>query len=251
MNSSNCCILVSSFDRYAVCWEPFLHGIEKYWPQHPDLYFITNLLECNGAFSIKVGADCGWAANLKYALAQLDTEFILYSQEDYWIQNTVDHTMIMDYLGLLASDKADYIRLYPAPPPDASYANDPRLGIIKAGSQYRASLQMALWRKKTLIDLLDVKESPWQFEVKGSERSNSNRNRFLCVSNRRYGIDYVFTAIVNGYWSKRAHEYAEKEELVIDFSALPKKKMITRMKDQFIDIAYRVKKKIKNEFSSL
>ena len=117
MNFDNLSMLVSTFDKYAVCWEPFCHGLKKYWPDHPQLYFITNELDAPMGKTIKVGADHGWAGNLKYALDQLDTDFILYSQEDYWIQNSVDSLMLSEYLDLLRSNHADYVRLYPAPPP--------------------------------------------------------------------------------------------------------------------------------------
>ena len=35
-------------------------------------------------------------------------------------------------------------------------------------------------------------------------------------------MNYVFTAVINGYWSKRAYEYVQKEDIVVNFDALPK-----------------------------
>ena len=246
MKSPDYCILVSTFDKYAPCWEPFIHGLEKYWPEHPEVYFITNELEPPAGRAIKVGKDLGWATNLKNALNQIDAEYILYSQEDYWLQTPVINTMIMDYLRLLDEDKADYIRLYPAHPPDLPSPIDERLGIIDGMSDYRASLQMALWRKSVLNDLINVEETPWQFEVRGSARSNKYENRFLSVSKRKFGIDYVFTAIVNGYWSEEAYAYARQEGLKINFDALPKKPLSKRILDQLVGKGYQMKKKFKS-----
>ena len=93
-------LLVSSYDGFAVCWAPFCHGLEKYWPDHPPVFFITNTLEPPCGRAIQVGADRGWAGNLEYALSQIESDYILYSQEDYWIQKPVDSNLIEDYLQL-------------------------------------------------------------------------------------------------------------------------------------------------------
>ena len=238
-------LLVSSFDQYPVCWKPFCHGLKKYWPDHPsNLFFITNRLETPCGEAIKVGEDRGWAGNLKYALEQVESEFVLYSQEDYWIQEPVNSQQVESYLDLLRQNIADYIRLYPAPPADQLYVGDERLGLILPHSAYRTSLQMALWRKSVLYDLLLTDESPWKFEKNGSARSAKYGKRFFCVNKRSYGINYVFTAVINGYWSKRAYEYVQKEDIVVNFDALPKKPFRKQLRDILIVNAYKMKKRI-------
>jgi hypothetical protein len=223
-------LLVSSFDKYAVCWQPFGYGLQKYWPNHPqNLYFITNHLLPPMGVAIQVGEDRGWANNLLFALEQIPTPFILYAQEDYWINQPVDEQNLTDYLALLENNQADYIRLYPVPGPDADSPLDYRLGTLAERAAYRTSLQMALWRKDVLKALLISTESPWEFEDKGSFRSQQYGGRFLCVKKRRWGIRYVFTAVVDGEWSKAAYEYAQSEELQIDFSQLPQKPFWPRL----------------------
>ena len=189
-----------------------------------------------------LGEDHGWAQNLLTALDQIDTDFILYAQEDYWIKSPVPNEAILDYLGYLEENQADMIRLYPAPGPDKIWDADERLGVIAQKSHYRASLQMALWRKSTLKTLLDPDETPWQFEVKGTQRSQKFGERFLCVSKRRFGIDYVFTAIVNGYWSEKAKVYGEVERLTINYENLPKKSFSMQLYDKIKFAAYKMKK---------
>ena len=103
---------------------------------------------------------------------------------------------------------------------------------------------MALWRKKTLMGLLDEKETPWQFEVSGSARSSAGGGTFLCVAKRVFGISYVFTAVVNGYWSKVGLDYLESEKLQVNMDELPGKTAYKKWRDRMIDIAYRFKKKI-------
>lgn len=243
MSYTNLSLLVSSFDKYSVCWAPFCHGLKKYWPEHPPLYFITNHLEAPCGTPLKLGDDQGWAKNLLIALKMIPTDYVLYAQEDYWIQSLVVNQNMVDYLSYLESGSADYIRLYPAPGPDKILNTDERLGIIAQDSHYRASLQMALWRKETLKTLVLAEETPWQFEVNGSKRNQVSEGRFWCVTKRRYGIDYVFTAIVNGYWSKKAFIYTQKEKIEIHFEKLPKKPLYRQWFDRVRSSTYRIKRK--------
>jgi len=250
MPYNNLTFLVSSCDKYAVCWAPFCHGLKKYWPEHPQkLVFITNHKAASCGESFKVGEDQGWAHNLLAALEQVETDFILYAQEDYWIKSTVPDANIRNYLIYLETGQADMIRLYPAPGPDAVWEKDARLGVIVPNSQYRVSLQMTLWRKSTLFSLLNPSENPWQFEMKGTKRSQSHNGVFLCVSKRGFGVDYVFTAIKNGYWTEGAQNYAKNEGIMIDFEELALKPPIRRIYDHLKAVGYKVKRKIQKHRS--
>lgn len=223
--------LVSSVDKFSVCWIPFCHGLEKYWPDHPKaLFFITNHKEPPSGQAISVGNDRGWSDNLLFALEKIEAPYILYAQEDYWITSPVYTQNIQEYLTLIDHNHADYIRLYPAPVPDIGFPLDHRLGALSLNAEYRTSLQMALWRKSVLQDLLVSGESPWAFEVNGSRRSRKYGDRFLSVRNSSCGIQYIFTAVIDGEWSKEAYKYAKNEAIKIDFFQLPKRPFLLRNK---------------------
>jgi hypothetical protein len=222
-------ILVSSCDDFSDCWGPYCHGLEKYWPDCPyDVFIVTNdkdVADCR-AKALRVGDDKGWSANTMEALRRISSPYVFYTHEDFWISKPVDTHVIEDYLDIMERDKADYVRLYPAPPPDNDFPDDWRLGTLSVGASYRTALQVALWRKTVLEELIVPGEDPWQFELQGTPRSRKYGERFLCVkpffdqNNERYhyGVEYVCTAINKGRWSKAAKKYALKEGLAIDFS---------------------------------
>ncbi|MCU0485276.1 MAG: hypothetical protein MUC85_04110 [Anaerolineales bacterium] len=250
--TNNISILVSSFDRYAACWAPFCHGLQKYWPEHfQPLYFITNEKDPPCGQAIKVGQDRGWAGNLLYALEQIDSPYILYAQEDYWLTAPVNSTAISEYTALFDSGVADYIRLYPAPPPALPFPSDERLGILETHAEYRTSLQMALWRKSVLQALLVPGETPWQFEVQGSLRSQVYGERFLSVTKKTFGINYLFTAIVDGEWSKAAYTYAQNENITVNFLDLPHKPFLRKFGSRVRNLLYGYRRKIRKVFSCL
>lgn len=241
---TNVVILVSTFDGYHFCWQPFCHGFEKYWHDNPyELAFITNQLVAPCSRSIRVGQDRGWSNNLIEALMQTSASYVIYTQEDYWLNRPVNTDQILSYVELMEQDRADYIRLFPVPPPDLPFAHDEHLGVISTESGYRASLQMALWRKEVLMDILKADETGWTFEVEGTIRSRKYGSRFLSVKRKQDGISYIFTAIVNGEWAKVAYEYAANEGIYVDFDALQQKRWTKHIRQTIRKQLYRRFKK--------
>jgi len=245
-------LLVSSFDGYSMCWPAFCHGLTKYWPDCPfPTLFTTNFKQAPCGETLLLGEDKGWATNLVFVLNQIKTPYIIYMQEDYWMDTPVNQKNIDDYVRLMDMDKADYIRLYPSAVPENIYPDDPRLRVIPEDAEYRTSLQAALWRKSVLIDLLDLTESPWRFEQKGGARSAKYKDRFLCVADANNGIGYVCTAILAGAWSKKAYTYAEREQITVDFTLLkplPRSFIIRRNTRRF---ARKIKRRLKERLQAI
>lgn len=226
-------LLVSSCDAFSDCWPALFHGFRKYWPDRAyPLRLITNFKDPNddAVSAIKVGEDRGWAQNLLVALEQIDSPFLLYAQEDYWLTRPVESRTLEQYLHLLVVGRADYIRLFPCPVPDGPVlAQDPRLGVLGDQAPYRASLQMAFWRKDVLQQLVRPDESQWEFEHHGSIRSRPLRDRFLSVRAfwepgrppYHHGVDYVCTAVVKGKWARAAREYSRREGVPLSLAHRP------------------------------
>jgi hypothetical protein len=235
MKEKNASLLISSCDTFSDCWDPYFHGLKKYWPDCPyEVFIITNYWDVKGDLvrSIKVGKDRGWSNNTLLALKHITTPYIIYTHEDFWIKSRVDTKVIEDYIRLMETDKVNYIGIYPGSGPLVPFPLDGRLGLISDCAPYRTSLQVAIWRKDVLEDLIVEGENPWQFEILGTERSKHYGNTFLSVIRffdkknepYHYGINYVCTAINKGRWSKEAKQYAEFEGLAIDFTNRPHEK---------------------------
>jgi hypothetical protein len=216
---SNLSVLVSSFDGFSACWAPFCHGVARYWPDAPPIRLITNFatFESGQVTSLPVGPDRGWSDNLRVALAKVETPFVLYLQEDYWLQSPVNSAQLQHYIDLMEQHGANYLRLIPLPPPDTPCPFEPNIGFIAAEAEYRTSLQAALWRTETLRELLVVGENAWDFELIGTPRSRRCEG-FWCVQpGEGKGLDYVVTAIVQGRWTRLAFQWAEREKFAVDW----------------------------------
>lgn len=219
-------VIVSSCDSFAACWPPLMHGFDRYWPDGPrPIRLITNRLPCEHprVSGFATGPDHGWARNLRMALSSTPQPFVLYMQEDYWINRAVNTALVDSYVDHFRNGSLDYLRLVPVPPGTEHCEFDDRLRLLKPEARYRTSLQAALWRKSVLLEILQDDESPWNFELIGNERSRSYGTRFGCVAGKslkttaRGNLSYVCTAINKGRWSTDAVRYATREGLNVDF----------------------------------
>ncbi len=199
-------VLISSFDGYSDCWGPVAHGFTKYWPDCP---FPIRLMTEVKDFShprievLQVGLDRVWSNRMLKGLSRIDSPFILYFHEDYWLNAPVQTARLLEYLELMKSERLDYLRLLAKPVPDRDFRGDTRLGILAEHAEYRTSTQIAFWRREVFLDLVVPGESVWEFEVEGTKRSRRYGPTFLSVKrlgddDYANGIRYVCTAVNQG-----------------------------------------------------
>lgn len=124
-----------------------------------------------------------WSTNLLEILNKIDSEYIIYFQEDYVFTRSVDENRLAKLLQYIENNKVNYVRFYTAPPGNGSrieVADEVAIKEITPGSQWRTSLMVAVWRKETLQSLLKSAPGidPWSFE----QRVDSNHfDKFYCL----------------------------------------------------------------------
>ncbi len=110
------------------------------------------------------------------------------------------------------------MRLTNRPPPDSPVPGHPLFGAIAPGAPYRVSTQVTTWRRTGLLELLRDEESIWDFELKGSRRSDT-RTGFYCTWGQL--APYGYHVVERGKWFR--HEAARLSRIGVscDFSARP------------------------------
>lgn len=231
-------ILVGSLDRYSAAWPPFCHGMRKYWPDCPyPVYFVTNRREAPCGTSIKVGGDRNWSANTRGALERVEAPVVLWMLEEYWLYEQPDTETIVEFGHIVSRDEADHVRLISGwirnIRAKGVYEPDPRLRVFAKNSAYRATGQAGFWNRQVFLDLIRPGETLWEFENKGSVRSQRYGDRFLCVAEHKYiyyvmstkdhtyQSPYTSSAVRKGKWTKDARKYVKDEGLDVDFTLNP------------------------------
>lgn len=169
---------------------------------------------------IEIGQDMGWASNMKFCLDRLDSPYLIYLQEDYFLTRVVNSTRVLSLVQIAMKAKAACLRLYPSPAPDRTYDGEATIGAISRQAPYRVSLQAAIWNRETLLSLLVDGETGWDMEMAGTERSRDIDLPFLSVLDvQDPAITYLHrTAIVKGSWTEEAVEYCRTEGIALDTS---------------------------------
>lgn len=175
MNDTDVTLLVPSCDRYADLWPPFFALLRRDWPDCPYRVVLgSNVLACAepGVEALTVGPDRDWSSSLRAMLTAIDTPYVLILLEDFFLESPVDTARLRDLARRLDLLGGAYLRLRPFPPPDHTLARHPPIGEIDVGAPYRCSMQAAIWRRESLLDLLVDGESPWEFEHLAARRSD-------------------------------------------------------------------------------
>ena len=205
--ASSVAIVVSSCDAFFDAWRPFVFFFRKYWSDCPfPVYLIVNRLRVRSRIiqPLPVGPDRDWASNMNTALASVSQPYVLYFQEDYFLNGAVKSDQLaQDFAYAFENDAASFC-FYPRSQlePNFTPLND-RFGIVPRDSDGRTRLQVTLWKKEVLQAMLRPGETAWNMEARGSERTQNLLA--LCYSQRHdLPVPYLMSAIVRGLWTPQA-----------------------------------------------
>ena len=205
--ASSVAIVVSSCDAFFDAWRPFFFFFRKHWSDCPfPVFLIVNRLRIHSriARSISVGPDRNWASNMQIALASISQPYVLYFQEDYFLNGPVNNEQLaQDFAYAFQTDAASFC-FFPRShlEPEFEPLND-RFGVVPRDSDGRTRLQVTLWKKEVLRAALRPGESAWNMEARASQRVRD----FLVLSysqRRDLPIPYLMSAIVRGLWTPEA-----------------------------------------------
>lgn len=179
-------LVVSTSDLYSSALKPFFELIKIYWKDYPQKIILNTEnnsyydkeLNIRNSFSTN---DTPWSKRLYDCLKNVDTEYILFCLEDFFLLGNVDTEMINKCLDWMDenSNIAEF-RLKTSNDNRLVY-NEKYYPFRTAGSNvgFRLDTQAAIWRKKSLMSFLKLDEDPWHFETDGTKRIINSKELFL------------------------------------------------------------------------
>lgn len=173
-------ILVSSCDLYEDAWEPFFRLWNIQWPDCPYnavLCTETKQYSCDflNVKTVNTGKDVSWTARLRQALKQIDTEYVLFALEDFFLLEKVNVDLFNQAVKLLDDNpKIGRINFmwkrlndkFKEVPGEACYFKP-----MAKNAKIRTNVLISLWRKEYFLQLLYMDEDPWQYENEAPIRS--------------------------------------------------------------------------------
>lgn len=238
----NYSIIVNTCDSYDDCWEPFFKLFTVFWPEYKGkIYLNTEYKDYSypglDIIATKVcerrewqrGKRMPWSLCLKDALKQVDTDFVLYMQEDYLLKQPVKNDIVEDMVSFMEEhDDVKCLHMMNW----RGYATEPspypHYQKIPDNHPYRMSCQAALWRKDELLAILADDESGWDTEHFASRRSAKLGHLYLApdetwvIEDCFEVVPYIYTGIEGGKWDcKNVYKMSclfRKYGIDVDFS---------------------------------
>lgn len=208
-------IVVVSCEKFKDTWR-IMHESLKLIPRNQEVkvYWITDgdfpfKSEDEGVFQIKLGTDEGWVYNLKSGLEKIESEYILYLQDDFFLTKKHPENWLNDVLGIVQNNDLDYYRVFP--PYIGVSENDRKVNLAKYSDNYALCLRPSLWLRSSFIRLLSSELNPWEFErqIKNFIKGNSIQLKIGSVPfdycNQLHINTLKHTAIHKGYWTREAY----------------------------------------------
>jgi hypothetical protein len=205
--ASSVAVVISSCDAFFDAWRPFVFFFRKHWSDCPfPVFLIVNGLRVRSRIvqPLSVGPDREWASNMMTALESIPQPYILYFQEDYFLNGRVNNSLLaQDFAYAFDNDVASFcFQARGQLEPNFQPLND-RFGVVPRDSDGRTRLQVTLWKKAVLQNILRPGESAWNMEARASERTRD----LLALSylqRRDRPIPYLMSAIVRRLWTPEA-----------------------------------------------
>ena len=213
--------MITSCDAYKECWKPMIYSLDKYWPdcEYPR-YIVANFEEDkslpNTQF-VKVGDDKrSWCTLAKRGLEAIETDYVLFFQEDYWLSMKVDNEAIKAHVQYMEDNDVDYLKITKDILRDdhrigaSDYCNNP-LDI-----RYSFNTAMAIWRVEVIKNLLIEGWSGWEFErqIIPYIRENNIKVNSQCLYSKaipQKGLtDVDQGAIIRGVWTDSALKFLKE-----------------------------------------
>lgn len=205
-------MIVVSCDKYEPCWKPFFTLLEKYYPHHPDAVLITETKKCPYCETINVDSQI-WTERFRLGLRQIDDKQVLVMLDDFFIRRPVDEERINaikinDHTACYNFEleyREPYVRF------DNGWDGQ------KNNQIYLNSCQPSIWNREILIDRLNTKQTPqeWETTVINSPYCHYiNNGDFIIDIGYRHQDLSIGWGITRGKLSKECYEFLKKEGLV-------------------------------------
>lgn len=178
----NMSVLINSCDKYEFIWEKFFHLFDKYWDKSKTLltYLLTEqkVFDKDGIICATTKKNC-WSERIQEVLNNIDTKYVLWFQDDYFLRRKMDVSSLENYLNFIEHNNVDRFGihedsyLYSLTPDSQS-----NFFRYKQNSMYSISLQASIWNKEFFQSCFcEKQETIWEFEVDGSKRLNTRPHK--------------------------------------------------------------------------
>lgn len=223
--------LVASCDRYYQLWPIWYKNLKKCWTDTSYPIFLgTNSSTFEGD-DLKVKTvystlDKSWSETVIEWLDQIPSEYVLLLLDDFILKHPVDYRKLESLIDLMQECNSPYLTIFGLPVPSKIVNKSLFVGTIDTDEPYLISLQASLWKVEFLREICKPGESPWEFEIYGSERArdiiSENSDVIFLTCYKKRPIIYYEQLIEGGLVPRtRLWQIKTGQELLSDWPRMP------------------------------
>lgn len=209
-------IVVFSCDKNKDTFEAFHHCIEKYYPNHPEIIYITETIKNPYYKTICKNYDVDrWTQKIREALKEINDNIILLMTDDNFIRKPVDIERIKYVETNLKGNIAmfNFEKSFDPLDQESVYKGFKKRNLKGIAIN---SIMCGIWQKEKLIQALNITCRPWEIE-----RLNIAVGEYY-INSEDFIIDIGYTfqrpfGLTRGKWAKEVVSFFEKEGIKVNY----------------------------------
>ena len=220
-------IIISSCEKYSDLWSLHLMHLERFWKNrkiktvivtdHPHEIKNENIL----VFSAGEGLEM--PQRLKYALYNIETEYVLLTLDDYFLIKEVDSKKIERLIEIMDKENLDYVRMFSIPKEKKKISGYKEMYWIDLTRNYGVNLYPGIWRTSALKETFRNEYNAWNYEVSLTEIAREMKMK--CAMSR--GNEFLFIDVIRkGLILRKAARYLKKNNFSLKRKKVPIKEEI-------------------------
>lgn len=229
-------MVISSCEAYSDLWDNHILLLNENWKDRDiKTVIVTDKVHESNYQDIEIfpaGDLLEMPQRLKKYIKTCDTEYILITLDDYYVDKKIDTKKIQRAIDIMETKKLDYFRFWPYPHERKKIDDIEKAYWIELNGNYKVYLYPAIWRKEFLEDTIKDSLSAWEYEVSLTSIAKSlGANCAYSVNNEFHIVD----VIRKGELLHPAKKYLDSKGLKLD------RKLISRKQEIKLDIMYYAK----------
>ncbi len=222
-NGSAYAVVVSSCDTYRDVWPYFFYFFFKHAAGLPQpVHLVSNFTryEDDRVRSVLTGPDLHWGSNLARVLSQIETKWVLYLQEDYFLRESVDTERMVRSLSDLQRLGGRFL----------SVRHHLNHGPRVVGTDFRViprlaffgDLQAAFWQRDLLLKVVCPHPNPWRAEDAIRALADTDGGGgFYCLAEEAAPVFSYVEAVKGKFWKPDGLAHLKQHGLTPDFTVRP------------------------------
>lgn len=166
-------LIINSCDKFSDIWDAHIQLLNKNWKDRQiKTYLVTDketTKSYEGVTILSAGEGKELSDRLRYALAVIKTEYILFTLDDYFLTKKINTNSIFELVSIMDKERIDYLRLFARPTSHKKIEGYKSLYEIdldsKHDSHYQINLYAGIWRRTFLEKCVQESLNAWQLEI--------------------------------------------------------------------------------------